>query len=367
MKETGGTREIVNEGIGAREARSCPLCASEGRLRYEKLRDPLFGVPGMWASMDCPKCHFVWLHPRPVPSAIGSLYKNYFTHDPVTRAPVTCGLRQKVRDTILAAHMNYGEIAISPLGRKMGKILSWVGPLKERVEMGVMNLPGQKKGVLLDIGCGSGEYLSRMGKLGWEVLGIEPDGQAAEAARKGHGLDVIQGTTEGIDLPDHHVDAITMNHVIEHVHDPLKTLGECSRLLKAGGRFVVVTPNAESLGNRIFKKSCLNLDPPRHLYLFSPDSLRACVERAGLRVIALRTLPRTASHVLISSSLIRRDGNLPGGFPKSPRFGLRLKGRMFQAIERGLCQFSNLGEEILLIATSPEPVRRQESLQGVYP
>jgi SAM-dependent methyltransferase len=247
--------------------------------------------------------------------------------------------------------MNYRGTGIGPLEKAMGRVLSWFGPLKERVELSVMNLQGREEGVLLDIGCGTGGFLARMRDLGWEVVGIEPDGQAAEWARRNYGFDVMQGTPERIDLPDQSVDAITMNHVVEHLHDPLATLAECSRLLKPDGRLVVVTPNVESLGNRIFKNSCLNLDPPRHLYLFSPDTLKACAERAGLRVIGLRTLTRTASHVLVSSSLIRRDGRLPGGFPRDPGLGLRLKGRMFQALERGLCRFSSVGEEILLIGT----------------
>jgi 2-polyprenyl-3-methyl-5-hydroxy-6-metoxy-1,4-benzoquinol methylase len=107
-------------------------------------------------------------------------------------------------------------------------------------------------------------------------------------------LNVFQGTLEEAEFPDEHFDTITMNHVIEHVPDPIKVLEECRRELKPGGRLVVVTPNIKCLGHYIFRENWRGLEVPRHLFLFSLPSLRACAEAAGLEASELRTTARRA-------------------------------------------------------------------------
>jgi 2-polyprenyl-3-methyl-5-hydroxy-6-metoxy-1,4-benzoquinol methylase len=152
-----------------------------------------------------------------------------------------------------------------------------------------MFLPALACGQLLDIGCGNGSFLAGMRERGWEVQGLEPDSEAADLARKRHGLKVITGTLEETSLSVSSVDAITLNHVIEHVPDPVGLLSECRRILKPGGKLVVATPNVESLAHRMSGVRWQHLDPPRHLCLFSSRALTACVEKAGLQPESLHT------------------------------------------------------------------------------
>ena len=83
---------------------------------------------------------------------------------------------------IPAARMGYPPApGAPPLERWLGQLLSWIGPLREIAEHGVMWLPVSRRGRLLDVGCGSGLFLERMRDFGWQVAGVEPDAPAARA------------------------------------------------------------------------------------------------------------------------------------------------------------------------------------------
>ena len=341
-----------NEGVRVRDARCCLLCGCEGTLLYTDLRDRLFGAPGNWELMQCTKCQLVWLNPRPVPEDIGKLYGQYFTHDVKNNVSRIASLRRMVRDTVLAISLNYDNLAGSLPQKLIGRVLlPCIGPIKEMAELSVRTLDGQRKGKLLDVGCGNGQFLTKMRDLGWEVMGVEPDGQAVRVARECFGLSVYQGMIEEAGFPDDTFDAITMNHVIEHVSDPIGILRECHRVLKPGGKLVVITPNIESSGAHHFGKNWIHWDPPRHMYLFSLQALQACAGRAGLKALKLRTTSNQARWAWVTSRLIHQNGTLPGGSPEAVGLLLRLEGLAFQAAEYRRCDREQAGEELVLVAT----------------
>jgi len=338
---------IENEGVRVEEARCCLLCEGEGVLLYSGLRDRLFGAPGIWSLMQCPMCQLVWLNPRPIPDDIGKLYSQYFTHQ-VLDAPkrTLAGLRKIVKASILQYSFGYEMEGSS---RMLGLVLSRIGPFEDIVGGGVRYLKAGKKGRLLDVGCGNGLFLDQMRHFGWEVTGVEPDGGAVSVAREKFGLVVFHGSLKEAKFPDGRFDAITMNHVIEHVLDPIGLLKECRRVLRPGGKLVAVTPNIKSRGRRMFGDAWLHWDPPRHLSLFSSQALRASAERAGLVIQELRTTAKGARWIWVASSLIKRDGMLIGVSPKVPGPSLRLRGLAFQAVEHA--DRSEAGEELVLAAT----------------
>ena len=83
------------------------------------------------------------------------------------------------------------------------------------------------------------------------------------------------------DFPDRCFDVVTMWHVIEHLADPLNTLSTVQRVLKPGGLLMLRTPNAASWEARLFRGCWYGVDAPRHLHLFSPDTLARCLAQAG--------------------------------------------------------------------------------------
>ena len=171
-------------------------------------------------------------------------------------------------------------------------------------------------GTLLDVGCGSGGYAAAMQARGWNVRGTELDPMAAQAARAKHGIAVDVGELADIGYPDGAFDAITARHVLEHVQEPVGFLAECWRILRPGGRLVVVTPNVDSLGHRHFAERWRGLEQPRHLFLYRSASLRALFGRIGVDPVEVFTSAQGSDYVLRAEL-----GHQPGRV--APRHRLR--------------------------------------------
>lgn len=145
-----------------------------------------------------------------------------------------------------------------------------------------------------------------MSDRGWAVVGVEPDARAADQARAKAGIRVyatlaeLQSTTERFD-------AITLSHVLEHVSDPIATLRDCWGMLNVSGRLVVLTPNVKSLGHVWFKGDWRGLEPPRHLFLFSPTTLSVVATRAGIAGFGVRASAKGATYMWRESLRIRRN------------------------------------------------------------
>ena len=116
---------------------------------------------------------------------------------------------------------------------------------------------------------------------GWEVEGLDFDEKAIDRAWREYGVTVRHGDLRAACYPDGSFDAVTMNHVIEHVHDPIAPLAESWRILISGGRLVVATPNIASSGHERFGRNWRGLEPPRHLHLFSEKTLAEAARHAG--------------------------------------------------------------------------------------
>jgi len=344
---------MLNEGIQVHEVAFCLFCKAKGMILYEKMRDRLFGASGEWDLFRCSQCGLVWLNPRPIFEHIEKTYLDYYTHvsdNANSSKPRLAFLRNKVKHALLATVFGYDNLISDKSSQWFGKILGFIQPLRELAGLSVMNFPANKKGILLDVGCGNGGFLAWMRNLGWKVIGVEPDPEASKVALKKFGIDVYRCTLEEAGFPEKSFDAITLRHVVEHLPNPIATLAECRRVLKDNGQITVLTPNIESLGHSMFGRSWLLLDPPRHFYLFSPLTLRLCAQQAGLTILQLRTITRGAGGIWVTSRLIRRKGWLSGGWPTKINWRLRLGELTFRALEHMLCTVKEKGEEIFMAA-----------------
>jgi len=332
---------------------TCLLCGTKGVPLYEGMRDRLFDAPGVWSHLRCPQDGLVWLSPRPVIEDISKVYANYYTHDIAKdRQSFLASLKRRVEESLVKTEFGYEM----PSGQQgfglMGRVLALLPMAKEIAGSSVMWLTERRNGKLLDVGCGNGHFLALMQNLGWEISGVEPDARAARIARERLGGAIITGRLEDADFARDFFDALTVHDVIEHTHDPMGLLREAFRILKVGAKLVLTTPNIDSLGHQLFRKSWHGLDPPRHLYIFSPRTLRICADQIGYRVEILRTTARSAWERWYASRLIHRDGAIPGGFPKFLSRRLRLEGLAFQMFQHMLLRLKrDVGEGILLIAS----------------
>ncbi|MCE9582622.1 MAG: class I SAM-dependent methyltransferase [Planctomycetes bacterium] len=331
---------LENEGVRCEPAPGCPLCGVEGNQALAEARDRVYEAPGKWLVRECAGCRVAWLDPRPVPEEIGKLYAGYHTH---AAAPVRAAssFRERIRRGFLRVAWGYpgGNVLL-------GAFAACVPALRDVIGGSALWLPAKPSGRLLDVGCGSGTLLRSMRELGWEVAGLEPDPEAARVAKETHGLEVRVGTLDGPEFRDRGFDAITAHHVIEHVADPAAFLREAASRLAPGGRLVVVTPNIRSLGRRRFGTAWVHWDPPRHLVLMSRRSLAAFAQRAGLRVLRLRTTGRAARLAWAQSRAIAREGRTGAGGA-----GPRWRALAFQLREQArLWMGREAGEELLMTA-----------------
>jgi len=340
---------IENEGIRVEETRSCLLCENEGNLLYGGLRDFLFGAPGIWSLMRCPNCGLVWLNPRPLPDDIGKLYSQYYTHQiPEHPQKNLAGIRKRAKASILQSCFGY---RMDGSNRILGSVLGRIGLLEEIIGAGVRYLKAGDKGRLLDVGCGNGLFLDRMRQYGWDVMGVETDGCAVSVAREKFGLEVFHGSLEEAMFPEGCFDAITVNHVIEHISDPIRLLKECCRLLRPYGKLAIITPNMDSLGAHLFCECWRGLEIPRHQFLFTQKTLRACIEAAGLDVQDARTTANLACFIWAASCSIKKKEESLERPLDVPSNMVRLEALAFQILEYGLCWLKEYGEEIVVLAS----------------
>jgi 2-polyprenyl-3-methyl-5-hydroxy-6-metoxy-1,4-benzoquinol methylase len=317
------------------------------------MKDRSWAAPCSWNLRQCEaaNCGLVWLDPQPIPEDIGKAYEGYYTHSQPEPGP------SLVRDACWAVWHSYLGTrfgytkGVGPKWRRIFAPLALLHPGgRDELDAASMHLRApQSDARVLDVGCGSGVLLARMQALGWQVEGLEVDPDGVKAARA-LGVPVRLGTLEEQKFPDNHFDAVHSAHVIEHVFDPLSLLRECYRILKPGGTLVVLTPNIASLGHKIFGSAWLNLDPPRHLVLFSAKTLGQATKQAGFDIQRLDTTVRSAWVYGALSDCIRRTGRAEMAELGKPANLLR--GVMYQLRQRkALRRNREAGDELLLLCT----------------
>src|SRR3989338_1605658 len=136
---------------------------------------------------------------------------------------------------------------------------------------------------ILDIGCGSGDFLTHINSKVFEKYGVEVNPHGYEKCKR-QGLKVFNGELKDIGFEMGYFDVITMWHVLEHVDEPENLLIEVRRILKSGGLLIVATPNTDSWGFKLGLKDWFHLDSPRHLILYNRRSLGILLEKTGFKV-----------------------------------------------------------------------------------
>jgi 2-polyprenyl-3-methyl-5-hydroxy-6-metoxy-1,4-benzoquinol methylase len=286
----------------------------------------------------------------PLEEDIGSAYENYYTHSHVHQkhASLLLALFTAARDGYLARTYGYRRDEISIVKWLAGWLICLHPGRRAVLDFNVMRLGPVEGGRLLDVGCGSGDFLAFMQQLGWRVEGVDFDAKAVKnAAAKG--VHARVGSLESQKFPESTFDAVTMSHFIEHVHDPRNLLRECWRILKPGGHLVAVTPNTGSFGHRLYGDCWMHLDPPRHLHLFNVNTLRSLAEAAGFSQVDAFTSIRGAYGVFIGSRSIRRKGTYDMHSMQPVR--IRLWARAMELAEWLITKIeANAGEEAVVIA-----------------
>lgn len=140
---------------------------------------------------------------------------------------------------------------------------------------------------VIDIGCGRGQFLKSLNKLGCECHGVERDDFPEDGDFVG--IKFYKDDLKRIGFDDNYFRAAIIWHVLEHLADPFDTLREVARIIKPGGLLAIAVPNFDSFQAKIFRDSWFHLDLPRHLFHFTPPVMTRFLEQINFKVTNLHT------------------------------------------------------------------------------
>lgn len=216
----------------------CNLCGHDEPEEVYVTRDWRYQTSGAeWKVVRCRHCGFVYLNP--IPDDLGDCYPKSFYYKEATAEQI----RQATRE------LN-------------GKKLDMLGELPS--------------GRLLDIGCRTGEFADFMKQRGWDVQGLEVSPQEMQK----FDVPIFYGTLDRAQFPADAFDLVTLWAVLEHIPNPKETIAEIARILKPGGRLVVLVPNFRSWVMGWLRGD----DVPRHVVMFTPASYGQLMASAGLQL-----------------------------------------------------------------------------------
>lgn len=235
----------------------CPLCKAPAQDHLRQTHDLHYGISGEWRYQRCTGCRVVFLNPAPTAAFLAGAYDD--------------------------SYYSYQDFAAPPAWRLWVRRLVGFNP-------GTTGDPRfAQPGKVLDIGCGSGQFLYRMQQQGWQTHGVELSARAAEIGNTRHGLNIQAGTLLQAQLPAASFDYIRLNHSFEHLLDPRETLARIGELLAPQGLLFIGVPNVDGLQARAFGRYWWNLGPPVHPFNYSRTTLSRLLSDAGFELVSFRT------------------------------------------------------------------------------
>ena len=259
---------------------ACPACGSD-QLATALTAEDHTVTRERFEVVHCASCTLRFTQNAPEAEDIGRYYasEEYVSHSNTSKGLVN-GLYQRVRAVTL-----------------------------RRKRALIREVTGKPTGSLLDVGCGTGEFLRAMKSAGWHTRGLEPDAGARAFAKTEYGLEVTPpGDLFALDGP---YDAVTLWHVLEHVHRLHDYLDQLRKLIGHAGTLVIAVPNYTSPDARHYGAAWAAYDVPRHLYHFSPRAMAELLDRHDLRVAEMRGMPFDPFYVSLLSERYASGGLRP--------------------------------------------------------
>ncbi len=233
----------------------CPVCDSLNMGPYLNCKDYTVSKE-VFQITRCNDCSFLFTNPRPIQAEIGKYYQS---EDYISHSNTKKGIFNKL----------YQYIRNITIDQKLSVISHYVS-----------------RGTLLDIGCGTGEFLNYCNSKGWETIGIEPGTEARNNAIKNYSLAVHEESYINT-IENDSFDVITLWHVLEHVHELNNRVGELARIIKDNGILIIAVPNHTSYDANKYKEFWAAYDLPRHLYHFSPKTITQLFKKNQLDLIKI--------------------------------------------------------------------------------
>jgi 2-polyprenyl-3-methyl-5-hydroxy-6-metoxy-1,4-benzoquinol methylase len=239
---------------------SCPNCGDKNIFKVLSAKD--YTVSGEeFEIWECRNCTQRFTQKVPEEKEIGKYYQseNYISHSDTSKGLIN-NLYHKVRKRTIIQK------------RKL-----------------IENATGKKRGNILDVGAGTGAFLNEMKTANWNCDGIEPDKTAREKAAELYHLNLKEAEKLYL-LSPQSFDAITLWHVLEHVHELHKYVEQLKNLLSAEGKLFIAVPNYTSGDEKIYNQYWAAYDVPRHLYHFSPKAMEVLLNAHGLNIEEIKPM-----------------------------------------------------------------------------
>jgi ubiquinone/menaquinone biosynthesis C-methylase UbiE len=236
----------------------CPYC--QGRTLQQLTRAAHYlGKPAHIPLYACKKCGFVF-SPDPGDHYDAAYYNSYDDFTPGTDAHTQRLAHFKHRAQFLKQQLGSGRV--------------------------------------LDIGCARGDFLDAVAAEGFTAIGLEVSVDAARDARQ-RGYEVLNANAQALPFADKSFTAIHMNHVLEHVIDPIAALREICRVLRPNGLAIIEVPNElgplairlKLLVGRLGVPNTPTMRYAPHVNYFKRQTLAKAAHKAQLRIVSLTTRP----------------------------------------------------------------------------
>lgn len=231
---------------------NCPVCNSTDFMKILQCKDYTVSQEN-FQVVSCVSCNFKFTDPRPEENKIGDYYKSeeYISHSNTNKGAIN-KMYQSVRQYTL----------------------------KQKLSL-INQYESNKK--LLDIGCGTGDFLKTCSNAGWDVSGIEPDSNARKIACEMLSIKVGD-EKELLKMKANSFGIISLWHVLEHVYHLNKRIEEIKYLLEENGKLIIAVPNNMSYDAEYYKEFWAAYDLPRHLYHFDPKSMEMLMKKHGFKI-----------------------------------------------------------------------------------
>lgn len=271
----------------------CPVCDSAAIVSlWSDTIHLADGESYEYRFLACEQCHLHFMHPLPRQQVTRAFYQSLGNYGPYLFHKNSVGERYPKLKMWIA--QNRFSLQGAFLKRSSGQALAMAAELLVgRLVSFSLSVPLQYPfdASMLDVGCGAGDWLIYMKHAGYQnVMGQDIAGSGPERLEE-HGIPVAVGDLCKLQISPSSFDLVRMEHVLEHLPDPVAYVREAKRLLKPGGRLVINIPGIESLSFRLARQHWQPLQPVYHLQHFSCRSLEFLAEKTGLHLQQHRYLP----------------------------------------------------------------------------
>jgi 2-polyprenyl-3-methyl-5-hydroxy-6-metoxy-1,4-benzoquinol methylase len=238
----------------------CPVCSS-GAISFALKAEDHTVSHEQFEIWECGDCSLRFTQDVPEENEIGKYYQSaaYISHTD-TREGLINSIYHRVRNITLAQKKQLIGAHIAPA-----------------------------KGALLDIGAGTGAFARYMQDAGWQVTGLEPDAETRTRAQEINQV-TLKPANALFEIIPGSFDVVTMWHVLEHVHRLHEYLEQIRKILNTNGRAYIAVPNYTGEDASHYQRFWAAYDVPRHLYHFSPASMRRLTSEHGMHVMATKPM-----------------------------------------------------------------------------